>query len=113
MRHAPPQNQCPLSWLWRCVRSPSESRSERSWLPRSSLRLTDLSISSRTPPRRLSRSTRHRRHPHHRVKYDLINPFLPTITKQCHPEHNSFDDSPWIKTLVSYVANVLTQDRVR
>jgi GMP synthase-like glutamine amidotransferase len=30
-----------------------------------------------------------------------------------HPEHNSFDDSSWIKTLVSYVAEVLAQGRVR
>ena len=27
--------------------------------------------------------------------------------------HNSFDDSPWIKTLVEYTASVLAQDRVR
>jgi GMP synthase-like glutamine amidotransferase len=33
--------------------------------------------------------------------------------KQCCSEHNSFDDSPWIQTLVSYVAKVLAQDRVR
>jgi GMP synthase-like glutamine amidotransferase len=27
--------------------------------------------------------------------------------------HNSFDDSPWIKTLVEHTASVLAQDRVR
>jgi len=27
--------------------------------------------------------------------------------------HNSFDDTPWIKTLVSFTARVLAQDRVR
>ena len=27
--------------------------------------------------------------------------------------HNSFDDTPWIETLVAYTANVLAQDRVR
>jgi hypothetical protein len=37
----------------------------------------------------------------------------PTNVRLPYQGHNSFDDSPWIKTLVSFTAQVLAQDRVR
>ena len=36
-----------------------------------------------------------------------------TLTLPGSQGHNSFEDSPWIKTLVEYTAKVLAQDRVR
>lgn len=42
-----------------------------------------------------------------------MTPALPTDTNLDIQEHNSFDDSPWIKILVEYTASVLAQDRVR
>jgi hypothetical protein len=83
MRYATAQHQSPLRRLWKYVRSPPASRRTRPRPARPSVRPPDLAVPSRTAPRALPRSERHRCHPHHRFKYVYTN--LPAAMNPPHP----------------------------